>query len=170
MTGGRLRRVRDHVSDGTFCFTYGDTVSDVDVTELIAFHHRHGVAATLTAVQPPGRFGAIALEGDEPVISGFVEKPKGDNAWINGGFFVLEPSGVRLHRERRDVLGGGAPGAPCGRGQGGRVPAPRLLGPARHAPRQDHARARMAGGPRGLEGLVAREFVTASQELSDASA
>jgi glucose-1-phosphate cytidylyltransferase len=92
MTGGRLRRVRDYVSDDTFCFTYGDTVSDVDITKLIAFHKQHGVAATLTAVQPPGRFGAIALDGDEPVISGFVEKPKGDNAWINGGFFVLEPS------------------------------------------------------------------------------
>jgi glucose-1-phosphate cytidylyltransferase len=92
MTGGRLRRVREHVGDETFCFTYGDTVSDVDVTALIEFHRRHRVAATLTAVQPPGRFGAIALDGDEPVITGFLEKPKGDGAWINGGFFVLEPS------------------------------------------------------------------------------
>jgi glucose-1-phosphate cytidylyltransferase len=91
MTGGRLKRVREHVADGTFCFTYGDTVSNVDVGALIAFHRDHGAAVTLTAVQPPGRFGAIALDGDAPIIAGFTEKPQGDGAWINGGFFVLEP-------------------------------------------------------------------------------
>ena len=91
MTGGRLKRVRDHVGDETFCFTYGDTVGNVDIAELIAFHRRHRVYATLTAVQPPGRFGAIALHGDEPRIAAFEEKPRGDGAWINGGFFVLEP-------------------------------------------------------------------------------
>jgi glucose-1-phosphate cytidylyltransferase len=91
LTGGRLLRVREYVGNETFCFTYGDTVSDVDIVRLISFHREHKVFATLTAVQPPGRFGAIALRGDEPVISGFLEKPKGDGAWINGGFFVLEP-------------------------------------------------------------------------------
>jgi glucose-1-phosphate cytidylyltransferase len=92
MTGGRLRRVREHVGDETFCFTYGDTVANVDIRALIDFHRDHSAYATLTAVQPPGRFGAIALEGDEPLISRFTEKPRGDGAWINGGFFVLEPA------------------------------------------------------------------------------
>ncbi len=91
MTGGRIRRIRDHVGDETFCMTYGDGVSDVDVTELVAFHRRHGVLATLTAVQPPGRFGAFALGEDESRVGGFREKPAGDGAWINGGYFVLEP-------------------------------------------------------------------------------
>jgi glucose-1-phosphate cytidylyltransferase len=90
MTGGRLKRVRGHLGEGTFCFTYGDGVSDVDVRALIAFHKAHGRKATLTAVQPPGRFGAIDLAGD--TVTRFHEKPSGEGAWINGGFFVLEPS------------------------------------------------------------------------------
>ncbi|HEX2189565.1 MAG TPA: glucose-1-phosphate cytidylyltransferase [Longimicrobiaceae bacterium] len=91
MTGGRLRRVRDHVGDETFCMTYGDGVSDVNVSELVEFHRREGVLGTLTAVQPPGRFGAFPLAEGEHRIGGFREKPAGDGAWINGGFFVLEP-------------------------------------------------------------------------------
>jgi glucose-1-phosphate cytidylyltransferase len=91
MTGGRLRRVRDFVGDETFCFTYGDAVSDVDIGELVRFHSARGVLATLTAVQPPGRFGALLLHEDEEVVASFREKPSGDGAWINGGFFVLEP-------------------------------------------------------------------------------
>ncbi len=90
MTGGRLRRVADHL-DGTFCFTYGDGVSDVPVDELIAFHRRHGRHATMTAVQPPGRFGSLVLHGEDTAVSHFQEKPDGDGAWINGGYFVLEP-------------------------------------------------------------------------------
>ena len=90
MTGGRLRQVRNHVGEGTFCFTYGDGVSDVDVTRLVAFHRERGTAATLTAIQPPGRFGALELGSDN--VLGFHEKPPGDGAWVNGGFFVLEPS------------------------------------------------------------------------------
>jgi glucose-1-phosphate cytidylyltransferase len=89
MTGGRLRRVRDHVGEGTFCFTYGDGVSDVDIGQLIAFHRAQKAWATMTAVQPPGRFGAVDIRGDR--IHSFQEKPPGDGAWINGGFFVLEP-------------------------------------------------------------------------------
>jgi glucose-1-phosphate cytidylyltransferase len=89
MTGGRLRRVREHVSDGPFCLTYGDGVSDVNVRELIAFHHAQGTVATLTAVQAPGRFGIIDIGEDK--ILGFHEKPAGDGGWINGGFFVLNP-------------------------------------------------------------------------------
>lgn len=88
MTGGRLKRVRDYVGDETFCFTYGDGVSNVNIDELISFHQARKTWATLTAVQPPGRFGAIDL--DQHLITGFKEKPQGDGGWINGGFFVLE--------------------------------------------------------------------------------
>ena len=93
LTGGRLRRVKDYIGDETFCFTYGDGVGDVDVTKLIAYHKAQGRKATLTAVQPPGRFGAFTLSenSDEP-IKHFREKPSGGEAWINGGYFVLEPS------------------------------------------------------------------------------
>ncbi len=87
-TGGRLKRVAPHI-DGTFCFTYGDGLSDVDISALIAFHREQGNQATLTAVQPPGRFGVIDFQEDR--ISAFQEKPPGDGGWINGGFFVLEP-------------------------------------------------------------------------------
>jgi glucose-1-phosphate cytidylyltransferase len=88
MTGGRLKRIAPYV-DGTFCMTYGDCVSDIDVDALIGYHRERGVLATLTAIQPPGRFGALDLEGD--LISHFMEKPIGDGGWVNGGFFVLEP-------------------------------------------------------------------------------
>lgn len=91
MTGGRIKRIRDHVGDETFCMTYGDGVSDVDVGKLVEFHRRQQVLATLTAVQPPGRFGAFTIGEDADRIDGFREKPAGDGAWINGGFFVLEP-------------------------------------------------------------------------------
>lgn len=91
MTGGRLRYVADHVKgDEAFCLTYGDGVADVDVGGLIAFHRSHGRQATVTAVQPPGRYGALNMEGD--AVAGFLEKPRGDGGWINGGFFVLAPS------------------------------------------------------------------------------
>ncbi len=91
MTGGRLRRVREHIGNETFCFTYGDGVSDVNITDVIHFHQEQGTLATLTAVQPPGRFGAIALGQGQTKIQSFHEKPEGDGAWINGGYFVLEP-------------------------------------------------------------------------------
>ncbi len=89
MTGGRLKRVRDYLGEGSFCFTYGDGVADVDVTALIAHHRSHGRLATVTAVQPPGRFGSLQIGSDSSVV-GFQEKPQGDGIWINGGFFVLE--------------------------------------------------------------------------------
>jgi glucose-1-phosphate cytidylyltransferase len=94
MTGGRLRRVREHLGDEAFCFTYGDAVSDIDIGALVEFHSSRKAVATLTAVQPPGRFGALTLGEDEDVISGFREKPLGDGAWVNGGFFVLEPRAI----------------------------------------------------------------------------
>lgn len=89
MTGGRLLKVANYLaSDDTFCFTYGDGVSDVDIAKLIAFHKSHGKIATVTAVQPPGRFGSMEL--NEGRVSDFTEKPRGDGGWINGGFFVLQ--------------------------------------------------------------------------------
>ena len=95
MTGGRLARVKDYVKDeSAFCFTYGDGVSDVNITELIEYHQQHGKLATLTAVTPPGRFGALDIKAGE--IRSFKEKPKGDGALINGGFFVLSPKVIDL--------------------------------------------------------------------------
>jgi glucose-1-phosphate cytidylyltransferase len=91
MTGGRLKRVAEHVAGETFCFTYGDCVTDLDMSKLIEFHRNEGVAATLTAIRPPGRFGALTLDHGASTISSFREKPEGDGGWVNGGFFVLEP-------------------------------------------------------------------------------
>ncbi len=91
LTGGRLRRVADYVKDEeAFCFTYGDGIANVDISALVAFHKQHGKRATVTAVQPPGRYGALDMQGS--AVRGFVEKPKGDGGWINGGFFVLSPA------------------------------------------------------------------------------
>jgi glucose-1-phosphate cytidylyltransferase len=94
MTGGRLKRVREHIGNESFCFTYGDGVSNINVTELVKFHKEQGTLATLTAVQPPGRFGAIALPQGQTKIEHFQEKPEGDGAFINGGYFVLEPEAI----------------------------------------------------------------------------
>lgn len=89
MTGGRLARVREYVGDEDFCFTYGDGVSDVNISKLVAFHKEKKLKATLTAVQPPGRFGSLNLKDEK--ITSFQEKPVGDGGWINGGFFVCSP-------------------------------------------------------------------------------
>lgn len=89
MTGGRLKRVLPYVGDEEFCLTYGDGVADIDLAALCAFHRDAGTLATITAVRPPGRFGALDLRGDR--IRSFQEKPAGDGGWINGGFFVLSP-------------------------------------------------------------------------------
>ena len=91
MTGGRIKRIQPYVGGETFCLTYGDGVSDVNIRELIAFHRQEKTLATLTAVQLPGRFGVFALEKEQTAISSFSEKPSEEGAWINGGFFVLEP-------------------------------------------------------------------------------
>lgn len=92
MTGGRIKRVAQYLDGETFLCTYGDGVSNVDVRSSLAFHREHGRIATMTAVQPPGRFGALQLNGNS--VLNFREKPAGDNAWINGGFFVLEPEAL----------------------------------------------------------------------------
>ena len=91
MTGGRLKRVRDYLGDESFCFTYGDGVANLDVRALIKHHKTHGRLATVTAVQPPGRYGALQFDASQTAVNGFQEKPDGDGGWINGGFFVLEP-------------------------------------------------------------------------------
>ncbi|WP_019503768.1 glucose-1-phosphate cytidylyltransferase [Pleurocapsa sp. PCC 7319] len=96
MTGGRLKRVREYVGDETFCLTYGDGVSNINITELIAFHQEQKTLATLTATQPPGRFGAINLGQEQTKITNFQEKPEGDGAWINGGYFILEPQVIDM--------------------------------------------------------------------------
>ena len=94
MTGGRLKRVASYIGNKTFCMTYGDGVGDVDISALVTAHKKAGKKATITAVQPPGRFGALQVEGES--VTGFIEKPEGDGGWINGGFFVLEPSVLNL--------------------------------------------------------------------------
>ena len=90
-TGGRLKRVAPYLGSERFMMTYGDGVADIDVAALLAFHESQGKLATVTAVQPPGRFGALDFADDEATVRSFVEKPRGDGAWMNGGFFVLEP-------------------------------------------------------------------------------
>ncbi len=94
LTGGRLKKVKEYVENETFCLTYGDGVSDINISEEIAFHSKHGKLATVTAIQPPGRYGALNIESEK--VLNFQEKPAGDGAWINGGFFVLEPKVLDL--------------------------------------------------------------------------
>lgn len=95
LTGGRLKRVANYIeNDDAFCFTYGDGVANVDISALIRFHKQHGKLATVTAIQPPGRFGTLNMDGR--IVRGFIEKPQGDGGWINGGFFVLSPGCLSL--------------------------------------------------------------------------
>jgi glucose-1-phosphate cytidylyltransferase len=99
MTGGRLKAVFDYIKDeDAFCFTYGDGVSDVDISSLIKFHHSHGKQATLTAVRPPGRFGALKIADN--MVTDFQEKPDGDGSWINGGYFVLSPKVIKRIKDK----------------------------------------------------------------------
>ena len=95
MTGGRLKRIKEFINDEDFCFTYGDGLGDVDISTLIKFHKNNGNKATVTAVRPPGRYGALYF-GPNNIIKNFKEKPEGDGSWVNGGFFVLNPSVIDL--------------------------------------------------------------------------
>ena len=99
LTGGRLRRVKDYLGDETFCMTYGDGVTNLNIPKVIEFHREHKGLATLSAMQPPGRYGAFTLHKDQKRIETFKEKPHGDGAWVSGGFFVLEPKVI-------DYIGG----------------------------------------------------------------
>ena len=106
MTGGRLKKVKPFLDDKSFCFTYGDGLADINIKESIKYHDTEGSLATMTVVQPPGRFGAVSLEGNKPI--GFHEKPQGDIGWINAGFFVLSPE-VFNYIEGDDCVWEGAP-------------------------------------------------------------
>ena len=100
MTGGRLKRVRKYIDDEDFCFTYGDGLSDINITKLIHFHKSHGKLATLAATIPPGRFGALKIN-DDSKVQYFQEKPDGDGSWVNGGYFVLNPKVIdRINNDR----------------------------------------------------------------------
>ena len=101
MTGGRLKKVAPYLDDESFCFTYGDGLSDVNLTEVIATHRRLGRSATVTSIQPPGRYGALNIENNS--VIDFQEKPAGDGAWINGGFFVLERSVLELIEDEKTI-------------------------------------------------------------------
>ena len=104
MTGGRLKRVSQYLDDEDFCLTYGDGVGDVDITRLVNFHKDQGRLVTLTATQPPGRFGALNLESGSKVVS-FQEKPHGDGSWINGGFFILSPKVIEYIESDATIWG-----------------------------------------------------------------
>lgn len=103
MTGGRLKRIENYIGNETFMLTYGDGVADVNLKELLNFHREHGKIATVTAVQPSGRFGALNIESDS-AVSNFIEKPVGDGGWINGGFFVFEPEIFKYLKDDTTVL------------------------------------------------------------------
>jgi glucose-1-phosphate cytidylyltransferase len=94
MTGGRMKRARSYIGDETFCMTYGDCLAAIDITALVDFHRSAGAVVTLTAIQPPGRFGALVLSQESERIERFHEKPEGDGGWVNGGFFVVEPAAL----------------------------------------------------------------------------
>lgn len=96
MTGGRLKRIADYLDGETFCLTYGDGLADINIDELIEFHRRQDKLATVTAVRPPGRYGALSMSDDDTTVLGFLEKPQGDGGRINGGFFVLSPKVIDL--------------------------------------------------------------------------
>jgi glucose-1-phosphate cytidylyltransferase len=100
-TGGRLKRAAEFLDDSTFCFTYGDGLSNLDIPRQLTFHRQNGSLATVCAVQPPGRFGALDIEGNR--INRFTEKPQGDGSWINGGFFVLEPQVIRYIQDDETI-------------------------------------------------------------------
>jgi len=102
MTGGRIKRAKDFIGNEPFLLTYGDGVSDVDLSELINFHKKHGKLITMTAVQPEGRFGALETDGNR--VESFLEKPKGDGSWINGGFFVCQPEVLNYIKDDHTVF------------------------------------------------------------------
>ena len=103
MTGGRIKRIKNYIGNQTFLLTYGDGLTDLDINDTIKFHHSQKALATLTAVQPPGRFGVFMLEEGQNQVTSFREKPTGDGAWINGGFFVLEPAVIDYIKEDSTV-------------------------------------------------------------------
>ncbi|MGG3573008.1 glucose-1-phosphate cytidylyltransferase [Bacillus gobiensis] len=104
LTGGRVKRVKDYLDGEPFLLTYGDGVADINIKELVEFHKSHGKLATVTAVQPAGRFGALDISDENGSVTGFQEKPQGDGNWINGGFFVMQPEVLEYIKDDRTVL------------------------------------------------------------------
>ena len=154
MTGGRIKRARPYLGDEPFCLTYGDGVSDINVTDLIEFHHRSGALVTVSAVRPPGRFGVLHVRSDDDFVGGFREKSNEDSDYINGGFFVVDPKAID-YIEGDDTVWEREPLENLVReGQGRRLPAPRLLAEHGHAARQDGARGILAKREGTMEELV----------------
>ena len=153
MTGGRLKRVRQYLGEEAFCLTYGDGVSDIDIGALIRFHRAQGTLATVTAVQQPGRFGALDLSPDRTRVHGFREKSAADGHLINGGFFVCEPARHRHHRRRRDRLRAGAAEGPDRPRRALGLSPPGLLAEHGHAARQARAAGDVGQRQGALEGL-----------------
>ena len=152
LTGGRLKRVAEFLDPvEPFCLTYGDGVADIDIAALIAFHKAHGREATLSAVVPPGRYGALDLDGE--VVTRFTEKPPGDNAFINGGYFRAEPLRASPHRRRWHIVGGGAARRVGARATAPRLSASRFLARHGHAARQDAPGRAMGERRCAVEGL-----------------
>lgn len=104
MTGGRLKKVKDYVGGEPFMLTYGDGVADINIKQLVEFHKQHGKLATVTAVQPAGRFGALEISDENGSVTGFKEKPQGDGRWVNGGFFVMQPEVIDFIKDEQTVL------------------------------------------------------------------
>jgi glucose-1-phosphate cytidylyltransferase len=103
MTGGRIKKAKPYINNETFMLTYGDGVADINISELIKFHKSHGKLATMTATQPDGRFGALEI-GENGIVKNFLEKPKGDGSWINGGFFVCEPEVIEYIQDDSTIF------------------------------------------------------------------
>ena len=153
LTGGRLKRVASYIeNEPAFCLTYGDGVSNLNIRSSIEFHRSHGKLATVTAVRPPGRYGALEREGDQ--VTAFTEKPRGDGGMINGGFFVLSPRCLDLIEGDDIELGRLADHSPRGHGRDDGVRASRLLAADGHAARQDLARRALGIGEGAMEDLA----------------
>ena len=151
MTGGRVRRLEHWFGTGTFMLTYGDGVSNVNLQDLLQFHHARGLTATITAVRPPARFGGINFDGDR--VSSFTEKAQIGEGWINGGFMVFEPAVFRYLKDDATILESDALETLAAEGQLAAYTR-RFLAVHGHASRQASARARVAREASGLEGVV----------------
>ena len=153
MTGGRIKRVGKYLGNESFCLTYGDGVTDLDIKKLVSFHREQKTLATLTAVQPPGRFGAFALHQNQRLITSFREKPDGDGAYINGGFFVLEPQALDYIDGDDDCLGAGTNATSGPRKPVVSLQVRRLLAEHGYPPRQNVSGGSLGQRQRAVENL-----------------
>ena len=174
-TGGRIKRVGEYVRDDTFMLTYGDGVADVDIAKLLEFHRAHGKLATITAVQPLGRFGALQIDEDQvdgplsaPAVRAFQEKPVGDGAWVNGGFFVLEPAVLDRLEGDDDAIRASAAREPGRRRRAARLSPSRLLAADGRAARRPHARGAVGLRQGAVGGLDQQVTDSSSQDSAGA--